>query len=47
VARDQVDAIERARLVLMAKATSARPGVLDAENQQLQQKVSNIYWGRG
>ncbi len=38
-------AIERAHLVLMAKAASDRPSVLDAENQHLQQRVSNLYWG--
>jgi hypothetical protein len=41
----KAEAVERAHLKLLAKAPSARPGVLDAENQQLQQRVASLYWG--
>ena len=41
----KAEAVERAHLKLIAKAPSTRPGVLDDENQRLQQKVSNLYWG--
>ena len=39
------EAVERASLKLIAKAPSVRPGVLDAENQELQRRVSNLFWG--
>ena len=39
------EAVERASLKLIAKAPSTRPGVLDAENQELQRRVSNLFWG--
>lgn len=41
----KAEAVERAHLKLIAKAPSASPAVLDAENQQLQRQVSNLYWG--
>ncbi|HEX9242548.1 MAG TPA: hypothetical protein VF875_08935 [Anaeromyxobacter sp.] len=41
----KTEAVERASLKLIAKAPSARPGVLDAENQELQRRVSNLFWG--
>jgi hypothetical protein len=40
----EADAIERSALVLLAKKPSNRPGVLDDENLQLQQRVNWLYW---
>jgi hypothetical protein len=37
--------VEGCNLFLLSKLVSATPGVLDAENQKLQQRVSNFYAG--
>lgn len=41
----RTESVERAHLKLIATAPSASPAVLDAENQHLQRRVSNLYWG--
>ncbi len=41
----KAEAVERANLKLLVRAPSSRPAVLDEENQQLQQRVANLYWG--
>ena len=38
-------AVERASLKLLVRAPSERPAVLDAENEQLQQRIGSLYWG--
>jgi hypothetical protein len=41
----RTEAIERATLVLMAKAASFSAGVLGDESQRLQLRLGNLYWG--
>src|SRR5262252_6334557 len=41
----RAEEVEDCNLLLISKLTSSRPDVLDAENQKLQERVSNFYVG--